>query len=58
MIGMINKRSKFLFFNVHKTAANRIPRIKLITPVKLLDKIIARIGNIDNPYQIACFRAK
>ena len=48
--------SKF-FLNVHKTATNRIPRIKLITPVKL-DKIIARIGNIDNPYQIACFRAK
>ena len=58
MIGIINKKSKFLFFIVHKRVVATIAIIKLITPVKLLDKIIAKIGNSDNPYQIDCFLAK
>ena len=58
MIGIINKKSKFLFFIVQKRVVATIAKIKLITPVKLLDKIIAKIGNSDNPYQIDCFLAK
>ena len=42
MIGIINKKSKFLFFIVHKRVVATIAIIKLITPVKLLDKISKR----------------
>ena len=57
-IGTTYKYSNFLFLIVHRIVVIKIAIIKLITPVKLLDKIIASIGKREKPYQIDCFRAK